>query len=99
MREVSSYRYLVTVLDAGLTVLPQLGRLNQNWAQKLNTFRKIRKCRSQNTAVRVYKATLLPILDYSDLIYELLNKAQLQKLQRLQNKGLRVVFWGAKPDG
>ena len=61
-------------------------------AQKLYTFRKIRKCMSQNTAIKVYKATLLPILEYNDIVYDLLTKAQLQKLQRIQNRALRVVF-------
>ena len=45
-------------------------------------------------AVRVYKATILPILDYNDMIYGLLTKQQLVKLQRVQNKALRTVFWG-----
>ena len=61
-------------------------------AKKLVSFRKLRKCFSEHTAITLYKATILPVFDYNDIIYNLLNKQQLTKLQRLQNRALRLVF-------
>ena len=92
LREVQTYRYLGTTLDANMNGIAQLNKLNQIMAMKLNTFRKIRKCMSENTAIKIYKATILPIFDYNDIIYELLNGQQLAKIQRIQNKALRTVF-------
>ena len=94
LREVESYKYLGTTLDSTMTATKQLGRLNQQLALKLTTFRKIRGYMSENTAIMIYKATILPIFDYNDIIYGLLTQQQQTKLQRIQNKALRMVFRG-----
>ena len=94
LREVPSYRYLGTTLDPSLNAGEQLNKLNQLLAQRLNSFRKIRRCMSERSAITIYKATILPVFDYNDIIYYLLNKQQLAKLQRMQNRALRLVFSG-----
>ena len=66
--------------------------MNQLIAQNIISFRKIRKCISERTAIILYEATILHIFDYNDLIYNLLTSQQLTKLQRLQNRALRLVF-------
>ena len=94
LREVDSYKYLGTILDATLNVSPQIARLNQILATKMNSFRKMRYCMSEKTAIYIYKATILPIIDYNDIIYGLMTSQQQTKLQRIQNRALRIVFWG-----
>ena len=94
INEVTEYKYLGTILDSTLSAVGQLTRLNQQLAIKMTTFRKIRSCMSVKTAILIYKATILPIMDYNDLIYNFLNKQQQQKLQRAQNRALRIVFRG-----
>ena len=94
LKRVESYRYLGTTLDTTLNATKQLAKLNQLMAQKLISFRKIRQCLSEKSAIVIYKATIVPIFDYNDLIYNLLNQQQLTKLQRLQNRALRLVFKG-----
>ena len=69
-----------------------MARLNQSLALKMTTFRKIRAYVSENTALQLYKSTILPIIDYNDIIYGLLTKHQETKLQRTQNRALRTVF-------
>ena len=49
---------------------------------------------SEKTAAYIYKATILPIFDYNDVIYHLLTSQQQIKLQRIQNRALRIVFMG-----
>ena len=92
LREVSAYKYLGTALDQTLSGVNQLTRLTQLISQRLISFRRIRRSLSERTAIVLYKATILPIFDYNDIIYNLLNKQQLAKLQRLQNRALRLVF-------
>ena len=94
LREVESYKYLGTVLDATLNLNPQISKLNQNLAPKLVSFRKMRYCMSEKTAAYIYKATILPIFDYNDVIYHLLTNQQQIKLQRIQNRALRIIFMG-----
>ena len=94
LREVESYKYLGTTLDSTMTGTKQLSKLNQQLAIKLTTFRKIRNYMSENTAIMIYKAMILPIFDYNDIIYNLLTQQQQTKLQRVQNRALRIVFRG-----
>ena len=63
-------------------------------AKKLISFRKIRNDITESTAILVYKATILPLFDYNDIIYSLLTVQQLNKLQCVQNRALRIVFKG-----
>ena len=96
LREVQSYKYLGTILDASLNVGPQIAKINSTLASKLTSFRKMRYCMSEATAAYIYKATILPIIDYNDIIYELMTNQQKTKLQRIQNRALRIVFQGKK---
>ena len=45
-------------------------------------------------AIILFKATIMPIFDYNDVFYSLLTQQQLIKMQRLQNRALRLVFRG-----
>lgn len=94
LRRVDSYKYLGTTLDPTLNATKQLSKLNQKLACKLISFRKIRSCMSEHTAIIIFKATIVPIFDYNDLFYNLLTQQQLVKMQRLQNRALRLVFRG-----
>ena len=94
LNRVDSYKYLGTVLDSTLNGVKQLDKVRKQIAIKLMIFRKIRMHMSEKTAKMIYKSTILPILDYNDIIYNLLTKQQKLKLQRLQNSALRIVFKG-----
>ena len=92
IKEVEAYKYLGTTLDSTLTAKSQLSRLNQTLALKLKTLRKMRNFISENTALLLYKTTILPIIDYNDIIYSLLTQQQALKLQRIQNRALRTIY-------
>ena len=94
INRVEHYKYLGTVLDSSLTGEQQLTKLNQQMAIKLKTFSQIRKFMTEKTAVIVYKTTILPIIDYNDIIYDMMTENLQLKLQRLQNRALRTVFLG-----
>ena len=96
LREVDTYTYLGTTLDSAMNGQKQLGKLNQQLALKLTTFRKIRSYMSENTVIMLYKATILPVFDYNDLVYELLTKQQQARIQKILNRALRVVSRGKK---
>ena len=94
IQEASAYRYLGTVIDSTLNGNQQLARLTQSLSLKMTTIRKMRSFISENTALLLYKSTVLPIIDYNDIIYGMLTKQELTKLQRIQNQALRTIYWG-----
>ena len=51
-----------------------MSRIKQTLAVKLTTFKKIGHDIGENTAVIMYRATILPIIDYNDVIYGVLTK-------------------------
>ena len=61
-------------------------------AIKLTTFRRIRNLITTSTARTIYKATILPLLDYNDIVYSLLNENLKKKLQTIQNRALRTIY-------
>ena len=68
--EVDSYKYLGLTLDSKLDYQIHRSNLTSKIHQKLNYFAKIRKYITVDSALIIYKATILPLLDYADYIYE-----------------------------
>ena len=64
---------------------------------KLHLFGKIRKSINQISALLILKAMLLPVIDYGDDNYLSACKRDLNKLQVLLNKALRIAY--GKYDG
>ena len=58
---------------------------------RLFNFGKVRKFINRRAAITIYKSTILPILEYADYLVESSRASFGLKLQRLQNRGLRIV--------
>ena len=54
--------------------------------------KRIRKCMDKDTALMLYKALVVPLLDYSDIIYMTATLEQLNHLQKLQNTACRIIL-------
>ena len=59
---------------------------------KVYLLAKIRKYLNVKTSVLIYKSMILPHIDNGDIVYEAATKAALCKLQKLQNKALRICL-------
>ena len=59
---------------------------------KIANFAKLRYFINTETALTIYKTTILPILDYNDFMYYLLPDNKLKKIETLQNRTLRCVY-------
>ena len=94
---VDTYKYLGIHIDCRLNGDAQFTKSTQTLGYKLRTFGKIRRFLTTSAALSVYKSTILPIIDYCDLFQNLWNVDKLNKLQRLQNWGLRLVYTGRGP--
>ena len=55
-------------------------------------FSKIRRFITEHSAIRIYKSMLLPYFDYGDIVYDKARQIDLDKLQRAQNKCLKICM-------
>ena len=88
----AEYKYLGTVLDQHLTGIPQYNKVMKSINSKIANFAKLRYLINTETALTIYKTTILPILDYNDFMYYLLPDNKLKKIETSQNRSLRCVY-------
>ena len=89
---VNHYRYLGVILDSNMTFHQHIGNVFKLVAHKLFLLQKCRGFLTQEIALRIYKTKVLPYFDYCDVIYSGVANTLLTKLQRLQNRGLRICL-------
>ena len=92
--EVDDYKYLGTILDSKLMGKKQYNQVAGKVAVKLTTFRSIRYIINTDTTLQICKAMILSILDYNAIVFGLLTETLKKKLQTVQNRALRTVYWG-----
>ena len=61
-------------------------------SHKIYLLSKIRQFINERTALFIYKSMIAPIIDYGDIIYMGGTEDNLSKLQKLQNRGLRICL-------
>ena len=79
-------------MDCDLSFQAHRDSLQKRINYKLLFFRKIWKYINVNSAITIYKSTLLPIIEYADFVYDFDIKYNNKKLQSLQNRVLYAVF-------
>ena len=87
-----SYKYLGVLLDENLDFLEQRTKTINYVQSKLTLFANIRVFLTTNAAETVYKTVILPLLDYTDFLYDQGILYSNKQLQRLQNRGLRLIY-------
>ena len=87
---VPTYKYLGVAMDSTLSFNYYVKSVANIVAYKSNLLSKIRKYLTDVTALKVYKSMILPYFDYGDIIYMNSNQDGLDKLQRLQNRCLKI---------
>lgn len=89
---VQSYDYLGATLDCYLNMCDVLTKTYSRTAHKLYLSGLIRKIFAKKEAINVFKAMVLPYIDYPLYLFYTSSDKLLTKLQRLQNKGLRICL-------
>ena len=87
---VKRYTYLGVTLDCCLTYNQHISETMRVVSQKIHQLAKIRKYINSHAAITIYN--ILPYLDYGDILYMMASQNLLQKLQRLQNRALRICL-------
>ena len=90
LKKVPTFKYLGVILDSTLNFKHHISSVLKTVLHKLLLLSKLRVYLNNNVAVQIYKSMILPYFDYADVIYSNSNSGDLDKLQRVQNRCLKV---------
>ena len=86
------YNYLGVTLDECLNLYSNYNNVFKKYSYKIHQFGKIKKYLDQTTRLVVYKQTILPLIEYVSFMLFYNRTCDVEKLQRLQNRCLRMCF-------
>ena len=86
------YQYLGVILDECLSMKLNFNKVFKKFSYKIFQFAKTRKFLDNETRVLIYKQTVLPLTEYVSYVMSLNNKHDVDKLQKLQNRALRMCY-------
>ena len=87
---VSSYKYLGIYLDNSMRFTTHMCDVVKKAAHKIYQLSKIKQYLTSEAALRLYKVMILPYFDYGDVLFCTTNQTLSDKMQRLQNRALRI---------
>ena len=91
IERVYSYTYLGLTLDPSLTFDKHVRKLIGRVSDKIKQLQKMRYFLNIEAATLVYKNMILPILEYGNIFLSAATKINRDRLQTLQNRGLRIA--------
>ena len=86
------YTYLGVILDETMNLESNFNATFKKFSYKIFQFSKIRKYSPPDVRVLVYKQTVLPMVEYISYLLYINRKHDVDKLQKLQNRALRLCF-------
>ena len=92
----NNYKYLGVILDSSLSFSKFVTNIIKTTTHKAYVLSKILCYLNTQTCLSIYKSMVMPFFDYGDVLYAASNKSQLSKLQRLQNRCLRICTNSAR---
>lgn len=92
IEKVNDIKYLGIMIDNKLDFKCHVQYICKKIAKKIYFFSKIRPRISLNTAIKIYNTMIKPHFEYCSSILFLSTREMLGKLQKLQNKSMRIVL-------
>ena len=89
---VQNFKYLGIILDGELKYDLYLKDVKQKVGYKIVQLARIKKYMNTKQSIYVYKSKVLPFFDYGDILYEGSAQTLTNKLQRLQNRALKICL-------
>ena len=86
------YNYLGVLLDDCLNLKANFNKVFKKYSYKIYQFGKIKKYITTDTRILVYKQTILPLVEYVSFMLCLNSAHEVDKLQKLQNRCLRMCL-------
>ena len=88
---VDQFEYLGMQIDSKLQMNKHVDVMYKKARIKMGILYKIRKFITSETALLIYKVMIRPHLEYGDFLVDSANQLNVEKLERLQEKVLRLV--------
>ena len=91
------YKYLGVIINENLTWSDHIDYFSTKVNQRLGILRRIKHLLPIRIRELYVKSTILPVLDYSDIVWgDKHNKTTMAKVQLLQNKAAKLILNKAK---
>ena len=87
---VNCYKYLGITIDNKLTFKQHMNQVIKNVAYRSYTMSRAKEYLPKFALLRIYKSYVLPIVDQGDILYDGQSKDHTDKLQKLQNRCLKM---------
>ena len=89
---VNTFKYLGIWLDKHLNFNEHISKLSKKLSQKISMLRRTRPYISKNAAIMLYKALILPHINYCASVWGTTGITNMDKIQKLQNRALRMIL-------
>ena len=91
IEQVSTYKYLGIWLDEDFSFKTHITNLAKKIKPKIGFLYRNRSCFSKANRKRVIQATIMPILDYGDILYMHTTDSNLKSLDTIYHSALRFI--------
>lgn len=92
LNRVKETKYLGVVIDEKLKFSSNTSYILKKMAKKINFLGRIKRKVSISTRIKIYMSIIAPHIEYCSSILFLCNKGEIAKLQKLQNRGMRIIL-------
>lgn len=92
LQRVNSYVYLGINIDETLSFRKALTSVYGQTSNKMYLLSLMRKYLNEKAAIRIFKSMVLPYMEYVFFCLNPCTDKDITKLQRLQNRGLRICY-------
>ncbi|KAK2551405.1 RNA-directed DNA polymerase from mobile element jockey, partial [Acropora cervicornis] len=95
IKHTDTFKYLGVVLDDTLSFNDHVDYVRMKVSKILGMFSRIRPSLTMEAANRLYKAMVLPVLDYCDAVWHECGQGNSDKIERLQRRAARIIYYKA----
>ena len=92
MKQSEFYKYLGIYIDNCLTWNKHVTYIQSRVHPKLKLLNRLSSFLDRSTLLRIYKQTVLPLLDYGCVVWGDCGKENSKRLERLQNRAMRIIL-------
>ena len=92
MKNSDAFKYLGVILDNSLSLNQHIDYVKKKVSKMLGMFARIRTSLTIESANRLFKSMILPVLDYCGAVLHGCGKGNEEELERLQRRGCRIIL-------
>ena len=92
LKQTNSVKYLGVNIDHNLSWNTHVLAISRRVYPRLKLLNRISKYLTRSVLLRIYKQTILPLMDYGCIVWGDCGKQDAQRLERLQNQAMRIIL-------